>query len=177
VLVPGRTILDPSRIAAQVVSGIGFIGGGLIFVRGDIVRGLTTAAIVWVTAAVGMACGAGLALLACATTAGHFAVVLGYPAIASRLPASGPLGFAVRVVYEDGRGILRDVLGESTSRGFAVQRVTTNPLEAPTARGVAAIAVTLEVQGQPGVEGLVAALDELPGVLEVTTAELGRDSD
>jgi putative Mg2+ transporter-C (MgtC) family protein len=177
VLVPGRTILDPSRIAAQVVSGIGFIGGGLIFVRGDIVRGLTTAAIVWVTAAVGMACGAGLALLACATTAGHFAVVLGYPAIASRLPASGPLGFAVRVVYEDGRGILRDVLGESTRRGFAVQQVTTTPLDAPTAGGVAAIAVTLEVQGQPGVEGLVAALDELPGVLEVTTTELGRDAD
>src|SRR4051812_47407669 len=70
VLVGDRTVLDPSRIAAQVVSGIGFIGGGLIFVRGDIVRGLTTAAIVWVTAAVGMACGAGLALLAIATTAG-----------------------------------------------------------------------------------------------------------
>jgi putative Mg2+ transporter-C (MgtC) family protein len=38
VLSPGRTVLDPSRVAAQVVSGIGFIGGGLIFVRGDIVR-------------------------------------------------------------------------------------------------------------------------------------------
>jgi putative Mg2+ transporter-C (MgtC) family protein len=178
VLVPGgRTVLDPSRIAAQVVSGIGFIGGGLIFVRGDIVRGLTTAAIVWVTAAVGMACGAGLALLACATTAGHFAVVLGYPAISSRLPASRPLGFAVRIVYEDGRGILRDVLGESTRGGFAVQRVTTQPLEARAVGGVAAVAVTLEVQGQPGVEGLVTTLDELPGVLEVSTTELGRDAD
>src|ERR1700691_3955296 len=39
-------ILDPSRVAAQIVTGIGFIGGGLIFVRGDAVRGLTTAAIV-----------------------------------------------------------------------------------------------------------------------------------
>jgi putative Mg2+ transporter-C (MgtC) family protein len=107
-----------------------FIGGGLIFVRGDIVRGLITAAIVWVTAAVGMACGAGLALLACATTAGHFAVVLGYPAISARLPASRPFGFAVRVVYEDGRGILRDVLAEATRRGFAVQRVTAHRLEA-----------------------------------------------
>lgn len=46
-------VLDPSRVAAQIVSGIGFIGGGLIFVRGDAVRGLTTAAVVWVTAAVG----------------------------------------------------------------------------------------------------------------------------
>src|SRR4051794_21057908 len=51
--VPGsNVVLDPSRVAAQIVSGIGFIGGGLIFVRGDIVRGLTTAAIVWMTAAV-----------------------------------------------------------------------------------------------------------------------------
>jgi putative Mg2+ transporter-C (MgtC) family protein len=112
------------------------------------VRGLTTAAIVWVTAAVGMACGAGLALLACATTAGHFAVVLGYPAI-----------------------------GESTRRGFAVQRVTTQQLGAGTVGGVAAVAVTLEVHGQPDVQGLVTTLDELPGVLEVTTTELGRDAD
>ena len=178
VLGPGdRTVLDPSRIAAQVVSGIGFIGGGLIFVRGDIVRGLTTAAIVWVTAAVGMACGAGLALLACATTAGHFAVVLGYPAIAARLPASQPLGFAVRVVYEDGRGILRDVLADSTHRGFTVQRVATQQIEARAVGGVAAVAVTLEVHGQPDVGGLATALDDLPGVLEVTTTELGHDAD
>ena len=55
-----RIVLDPSRIAAQIISGIGFIGGGVIFVRKDLVRGLTTAATIWLTAAVGMACGAGL---------------------------------------------------------------------------------------------------------------------
>jgi hypothetical protein len=79
--------------------------------------------------------------------------------------------------YEDGRGILRDVLGESTRRGFAVQRVTTQQLGAGTVGGVAAVAVTLEVHGQPDVQGLVTTLDELPGVLEVTTTELGRDAD
>src|ERR1700743_1439632 len=57
VLESGRVVLDPSRIAAQIVSGIGFIGGGLIFVRKDIVRGLTTAAGVGVAAAVGSARG------------------------------------------------------------------------------------------------------------------------
>ena len=140
-------------------------------------RGLTTAAIVWVTAAVGMASGAGLALLACATTAGHFAVVLGYPALAARLPATRADDFAVRVVYEDGRGILRDVLGKSTRGGFAVQRVTTQQLETRAVGGVPAVAVTLEVHGRDGVEGLVTTLDALPGVLEVTTADLARDSD
>ena len=140
-------------------------------------RGLTTAAIVWVTAAVGMACGAGLALLAVATTAGHFAVVLGYPALAARLPATRADDFAVRVVYEDGRGILRDVLGKSTRGGFAVQRVTTQQLETRAVGGVPAVAVTLEVHGRDGVEGLVTTLDALPGVLEVTTTDLASDSD
>src|ERR1700733_9781100 len=43
VLEPGRVILDPSRVAAQIVTGVGFLGAGLIFVRRDSVRGLTTA--------------------------------------------------------------------------------------------------------------------------------------
>src|ERR1700753_91624 len=64
VLQTGRVILDPSRVAAQIVSGIGFIGAGVIFVRRDSVRGLTTAAGVWVTAAIGSAAGAGLPILA-----------------------------------------------------------------------------------------------------------------
>src|ERR1700710_2451290 len=64
VLSAGTVVLDPSRVAAQIVSGIGFIGAGLIFVRRDSVRGLTTAAGIWLTAAVGAACGASLPLLA-----------------------------------------------------------------------------------------------------------------
>src|SRR3989344_7044505 len=48
---------DPSRIASQVVVGIGFIGAGIIFLRGDRIEGLTTAAGLWVTAAIGMAIG------------------------------------------------------------------------------------------------------------------------
>ena len=58
VLERGLVVLDPSRMAAQIVSGIGFLGAGLIFVRRDSVRGLTTAASVWITAAVGSAAGA-----------------------------------------------------------------------------------------------------------------------
>lgn len=60
--------LDVSRIAAQVVSGIGFIGAGTIIFQKNMVRGLTTAASVWVTAAIGLACGAGLYWLASAAT-------------------------------------------------------------------------------------------------------------
>jgi putative Mg2+ transporter-C (MgtC) family protein len=54
-----RVGFDPTRIAAQVVSGVGFLGGGAILRSGTGVRGLTTAASLWVVAAVGMAAGAG----------------------------------------------------------------------------------------------------------------------
>jgi putative Mg2+ transporter-C (MgtC) family protein len=58
VLEPRLVVLDPSRMAAQIVTGVGFLGAGLIFVRRDSVRGLTTAASIWVTAAIGSAAGA-----------------------------------------------------------------------------------------------------------------------
>lgn len=60
---------DPSRIASQVVTGIGFIGAGTIILQKQVVRGLTTAAGVWVTAAIGLACGDGMYLLAVISTA------------------------------------------------------------------------------------------------------------
>lgn len=110
VLDPNRIVLDPSRIAAQIVTGIAFIGGGLIFVRKDIVRGLTTAATVWLTAAVGMACGAGLPILALAVTCGHFVVVAVFPAIERRLPKSRWAPSTLHISYQDGRGVLREIL-------------------------------------------------------------------
>jgi putative Mg2+ transporter-C (MgtC) family protein len=61
-------ILDPSRVAAQVVSGIGFLGAGSILLRGDVVRGLTTAASLWTVAAIGLSVGAGLYVEAVAAT-------------------------------------------------------------------------------------------------------------
>lgn len=69
--------LDVSRIAAQVVSGIGFIGAGMIIFQKNAIRGLTTAAGVWVTAAIGLTCGAGMYLLAVSST---FMVLLGLEA-------------------------------------------------------------------------------------------------
>jgi putative Mg2+ transporter-C (MgtC) family protein len=56
---PSGVVFDPTRIAAQIVTGIGFLGAGAIIVRGISVRGLTTAATLWVVAAIGMAAGTG----------------------------------------------------------------------------------------------------------------------
>lgn len=60
---------DPSRIASQVVTGIGFIGAGTIIFQKQMVRGLTTAAGLWVTAAIGLACGIGMYMIAVVSTA------------------------------------------------------------------------------------------------------------
>jgi len=83
-----RIVLDPSRVAAQIVTGIGFIGAGLIFVRGDSVKGLTTAATVWLVTGIGMACGAGLLILAFAVTAAYFVIALIFPLLLRLLPVT-----------------------------------------------------------------------------------------
>jgi putative Mg2+ transporter-C (MgtC) family protein len=59
---------DPSRVAAQIVTGIGFLGAGTIFLRKDLVRGLTTAATIWAVAAIGMAAGTEQYVIALFTT-------------------------------------------------------------------------------------------------------------
>jgi putative Mg2+ transporter-C (MgtC) family protein len=66
---PDGIVFDPTRIAAQIVTGIGFLGAGAIIVRGISVRGLTTAATLWVCAAIGMAAGTGDYTVALISTA------------------------------------------------------------------------------------------------------------
>ena len=73
--VEGRTNADPARLAAQVVSGIGFLGAGAIMKEGLTVTGLTTAACLWVVAGVGLAVGAGFYSGALVTTALVFATL------------------------------------------------------------------------------------------------------
>lgn len=63
-----HTELDPSRVAAQVVSGIGFLGAGSILLRGEVIRGLTTAASLWTVAAIGLSVGGGLYAVSTAAT-------------------------------------------------------------------------------------------------------------
>jgi putative Mg2+ transporter-C (MgtC) family protein len=173
VLRPGVT-LDPSRVAAQIVSGIGFIGGGLIFVRGDAVRGLTTAAVVWLTAAVGMAAGAGLPVLALAVTFGHFLVTLCFAPLAARLHGSMRVPIRLRVDYVDGRGVLRDLLARCTEMGFTVIELDTDQHRHPDDvraehRGV--VTVRLLLQGRRPITDLAPDLSELDGVRAVGTAE------
>src|SRR2546425_4622656 len=85
VLTKEHVALDPSRIAAQVVSGIGFLGAGTIVLRSKVVRGLTTAASLWTVAAIGLAVGGGLYVAAAITTVLVVIILAGIKPIERRL--------------------------------------------------------------------------------------------
>jgi putative Mg2+ transporter-C (MgtC) family protein len=167
---PGEVVLDPSRMAAQIVSGVGFLGAGLIFVRRDAVRGLTTAAAIWVTAAIGTAAGADLPVLAAFTTGVYFLIVLLFPVMVARLPNSSLANSVIRVRYVDGRGVLRQVLGSATARGFTIAELATASSGAlADDRGAVAartptVEVTLQIHGKGSINELAAALTEVEGV-------------
>ena len=173
-----RVVLDPSRVAAQIVSGIGFIGGGLIFVHRDSVRGLTTAAIVWLVAAIGMACGAGLPLLAIFVTALHFVVVFGFPYVIARLPKSRWAPTPLEVSYEAGRDLLKEILAVCTEHDFTLSRVRvergtavlpreSRRSEASVGEPKGVVTVALEVEGASPVAKLASRLSEIEGVVSV----------
>lgn len=161
---------DASRIAAQIVSGIGFLGAGVIFVNRDAVRGLTTAGAVWIAAAIGMACAAGMYTVAFVVVAAHFLVILGLTPILKRL-FSGFGTHAIDLVYEDGRGVLREVLLAASNHKFETQVTATRPITRGTWRGVD---VTLYLSGGRDFPQLLAELSELDGVESV---QFAHDSD
>ena len=189
ILENGRIVVDPSRVAAQVVSGIGFIGGGVIFMRRDVVRGLTTAASVWLTAALGMACGGGLILLAVATTVIHFVVMLGFPRLVRLLPRERRSATRLRITYRDGEGLLRSILIACTQLRFAIDQVEVerdrNLAEVrETLRDLAdaegtdlsgaptdIVVMTVQVKGKRPISDLIARLSEIDGVLAAGSAD------
>jgi putative Mg2+ transporter-C (MgtC) family protein len=166
---------------------IGFIGGGIIFMRRDVVRGLTTAASVWFTAALGMACGAGLPILAVATTLGHFVIMFIFPQLERRLPRARRRTTEIYLSYEDGRDLLRTILIKCTELRFAIDHVRlgrklffethdegvdmTGREDAAMEQrpGKGSVTIHMQIRGKRPVSHLIAALSDIDGVREVGT--------
>jgi putative Mg2+ transporter-C (MgtC) family protein len=159
--------VDASRVAAQVVVGIGFIGGGVVFVRRDGVKGLTTAATIWLTAAIGLATGAGVVALAVGATAIHLIVTLVYAPLTRRLPASRITLTSVEVSYHDGLGVLRDVLTATTNLGYVISNVEVT--RSDEQRDI--VAVSLEAEGKRSRDELVDNIQRLTGVVDVRSMD------
>jgi putative Mg2+ transporter-C (MgtC) family protein len=166
-LVNGGSVVraDPTRIAAQIVSGIGFLGAGAIIRQGLSVRGLTTAATLWLVAAIGMASGAGyysaaiIATLGALLTLGplrivSYRVIHRYRAEVDRLivdiPAGGsPVPVLEAIEARGGRVVSLEIAQEGDRRSIAVD-VALHGIAAPT---------------------IVADVGSIDGVLEVRWTE------
>ncbi|APR38000.1 MgtC/SapB family protein [Paraburkholderia sp. SOS3] len=126
-----HVVLDPSRVAAQVVSGIGFLGAGSILLRGEIVRGLTTAASLWSVAAIGLAVGGGLYTASIAATIIILVILAGIKPIERRFITVRQRR-QMTVLVERGTltfHSLHDALGPSAVRvkQFVVQQCDDSP--------------------------------------------------
>jgi putative Mg2+ transporter-C (MgtC) family protein len=160
----GLTVSDPSRIAAQVVTGIGFLGAGVIFVNRGNVVGLTTAASIWVTAGVGMACGAGLPALAVAGTGLHLVAVGTLPMAERMLRRTSGATLAVRA--DRAGGTVHEVLDRCAASGLRV-RVE----ELQRSGDGTALEFTLRVRGRRAeTERLAAELATVDGVQTVSAS-------
>ena len=162
----GTSMLDPSRVAAQVVSGIGFLGAGIIITRRGAVHGLTTAAAVWESAAVGLAAGAGLLLLATAVVVLHFVSALAFSAVERQLAARLRGSIRLHIIYENGRGVLRAVLRLCGQRNWQLTELDADAHDIDD--GEVRVTMTLSGSQMQNATEVFAAVD---GVIAVLRAE------
>jgi putative Mg2+ transporter-C (MgtC) family protein len=155
--------LDPTRIAAQIVTGIGFLGAGAIIRQGSSIRGLTTAATLWIVAAIGMAAGAGYYSVAVLGTA--LVLVALYPLrVAAQRTIDAIRPDEGRLLVELGHGgSASALLGTLEEHGVRVRRFEIE--DAGDARVVAVNAVL------PAVSATAAVMDDVKGLEHVRRVE------
>lgn len=149
---------DPTRIAAQVVSGIGFLGAGTILREGPVIRGLTTAASLWVVASIGLAVGAGFYLGAVVTTVLSVGTLVWLSRIERQVLLSKESVLSLVVSDQPGQlGAVAAVLGR---HGVNIRGVEITPQEGAKA------ALQVVVEMPPGADRsrVLADLSALEGV-------------
>jgi putative Mg2+ transporter-C (MgtC) family protein len=166
VLGPPHIVLDPSRIAAQVVSGIGFLGAGTIIIQRHIVKGLTTAASVWAVAAVGLAVGGGMYVAAACATALTLLILAGVKPLERHLYHPSPV---LTLVVDRRATSLFSLLSAIERSGAALERLVILPGATPDedrvevklrhAHGQRLLSVIENLRAIPGVQEIRSSLD------------------
>ena len=161
----GSAPIDPTRIAAQIVSGIGFLGAGAILKDGIVIRGLTTAASLWATSAVGMAAGAGEYVIAAVATGTILVSLWPINALAERLHGTAVPEVQLRLSMERLES-LGEVTGILVGHRLEIGQISTQRL------GKSSYRADLAVRGRtPSViTSAIAAIEELAGVDIVSTS-------
>ncbi len=163
---PGQIApIDPTRIAAQIVSGIGFLGAGAILKDGIVIRGLTTAASLWATSAVGMAAGAGEYVIAAVATGTILVSLWPINALAERLHGTAVPEVQLRLSMERLEA-LGEVTGILVGHRLEIGQISTQRL------GKASYRADLAVRGRtPSVlTSAIGAIDDLEGVDIISTS-------
>jgi putative Mg2+ transporter-C (MgtC) family protein len=171
VLTHQNVVLDPSRIAAQVVSGIGFLGAGAILARGEIVKGLTTAASIWTVAAVGLAVGGGLYLAASASTVIILIILAGIKPLEEAYRSRNQ-SCQLRAEVENGSltpELIREALG---LRAGQIKRFL---VESRNPQGADNLVILLSKVSSQEIATFPEKLKELDGVREVTIMKKSKD--
>src|SRR5215207_2846165 len=162
-----HVILDPSRVAAQVASGIGFIGAGTIILRRELVKGLTTAASIWAVAAVGLAVGGGMFLAAGSATLLALALLVLARPIKQRLFPNRKEARRVRLVV--GRETsLAELRSEIEASELPLERIVVRP--GSTAEEDDAELVLGKGSQEEELLSLIDSLRRVSGVREVNSA-------
>lgn len=154
-----HVVLDPSRIAAQVVSGIGFLGAGSILLRGQVVKGLTTAASVWTVAAIGLASGGGLYFAASLTTAIILAILVGIKPLEEAYRARVQSA-VLKITAERGALEAEQMKKVIGIRGGQLRRI----LVTPVADDLDEIVIHLAKVSQRDIRSGVSRMREAPGI-------------
>lgn len=172
----GFSRLDPTRIAAQVVSGIGFLGGGVILRYGVTVRGVTTAAALWISAAIGMATAAGFYVGAVATTVIALVALVALrrlkPVVRRRL---GSEALSLELELVPGASI-RSLLGELRRRQLRVEELQSHILD----DGSEHLQLDLRGPASLDVDSILSGLAQIEDVARIDLAVLNSlelDSD
>jgi putative Mg2+ transporter-C (MgtC) family protein len=156
-------VLDPSRVAAQVVSGIGFLGAGTILLRGEVVKGLTTAASLWAVAAIGLAVGGGLYVPAVAATVLVVGILAGVKPIEERW-RDRMQSCEIHLTVKAGSlaiDAVPDLTGERASR---IRQFVVRPGDEP---GLEDITITFARLPRAQVEAVARRLRDNPTVIRV----------
>lgn len=164
--------VDPMRVAAQIASGIGFIGAGAIIRDRGSVRGITTAAALWTSAALGLAAGAGLWWAVAAGAVTTLVILVALRPVSGRLVA--PLASPVRTVdveYEKGHGTLGPIMDAIRAAGGELDDLTIRDADGGSTR---AVAVDVRVRDPEALEELTESLGALD---EVSRCAVRRRSD
>jgi putative Mg2+ transporter-C (MgtC) family protein len=158
-----RVMLDPSQVAAQVVSGIGFLGAGTIILRREVVRGLTTAASLWSVAAVGLAVGGGLYLAAIWGTALILVILAGIKPLERRFSRARQACLLMLVI--DRREL--SVLDIESALEAAHLRLKHIRIQHGSAPNEDRLQIRLRRAPRPSMLSMAEQLRSLPGVREV----------